>query len=135
MDVVATHEITFGEGTVTKRFIRWDRGEHQREWRALGLLDAHRPGLAPGPIASGLLASPPYVVMSYVAGNRVGADGSVDGARLLDALAAGLTTLHHAVPGHELQQLPSRMSGAGQAVDHLRACWTVAPSPSRSVRR
>ncbi|HEU0285906.1 MAG TPA: hypothetical protein VFR22_02610, partial [Nocardioidaceae bacterium] len=35
---------------VVKRFRSWDRGEPDREWRGLSLLQTYAPGLAPEPI-------------------------------------------------------------------------------------
>ncbi len=128
MQVAATHKITFGEGTVTKRFRSWERNEPEREWRALVLLDAHRPGLAPRPLASGIDEDPPYVVMSYVEGTHLGADAPAT-VQQLDALAAALTTLHEAVPASELADLPERIWNPGAAVAELREWVEEGPGP------
>ncbi|MEP6665168.1 MAG: aminoglycoside phosphotransferase family protein [Nocardioidaceae bacterium] len=119
MEIAATHEITFGKGTVTKRFGRWERGEHRREWRALTLLDEHRPGLAPGPLTSGLDEDPPYVVMSRVTGTHIAADAPAT-AHQLDGLAAALTALHEALPADELGKLPERLWAPRVAVAAVR---------------
>jgi len=58
--------VTIEGDVVRKRYGRTDRGEPEREWAALVLLDEHAPGLAPRPLAREL--DPPVVVMSRVAG-------------------------------------------------------------------
>jgi hypothetical protein len=53
---------------VVKRFPRADGGRAEREWRALNLLAAHAPGLAPEPREADLTATEPVVVMSRLPG-------------------------------------------------------------------
>ena len=48
-----THKVVVDEATVTKTYVRWDRGEAEREWSALTLLAEHAAGLAPVPLSRG----------------------------------------------------------------------------------
>ena len=38
-----THELTFTDDMLTKRYTSWDRGEHRRERQVLRLLDLLQP--------------------------------------------------------------------------------------------
>lgn len=68
------HQVAIHGDVVRKRYRRTSRGEPDREWAALVLLDEHAPGLAPRPLSREI--EPPVVVMSRV-----------DGAHLERALA------------------------------------------------
>jgi aminoglycoside phosphotransferase (APT) family kinase protein len=63
---VSGHDVAINGDVVRKRYRRTSRGEPDREWAALVLLDEHAPGLAPRPIAREI--EPPVVVMSRVLG-------------------------------------------------------------------
>jgi hypothetical protein len=63
---VPRHEVTIEDELVRKRYRRTSRGEPDREWAALVLLDRHAPGLAPRPLARE--SDPPVVVMSRLPG-------------------------------------------------------------------
>ncbi len=63
---MSNHDVTIEGEVVRKRYRRISRGEPEREWAALLLLDEHAPGLAPRPL--GFESDPPTVVMSRVAG-------------------------------------------------------------------
>jgi aminoglycoside phosphotransferase (APT) family kinase protein len=63
---VSGHDVAIDGDVVRKRYRRTSRGEPDREWAALVLLDEHAPGLAPRPIAREV--EPPVVVMSRVVG-------------------------------------------------------------------
>jgi len=63
---VANSDLTIDGDVVRKRYLRTDRGQPEREWAALALLQEHAPGLAPRPIAR--MTEPPAVVMSRVEG-------------------------------------------------------------------
>lgn len=58
-----THDIEMTDRQVTKRFRSHECGEHEREWRALMLLERYASGLAPAPLSSDLAADPPVVIM------------------------------------------------------------------------
>ncbi|NUS10617.1 MAG: phosphotransferase, partial [Streptomyces sp.] len=92
----STHDVELTADRVTKRFTPGNDGRAEREWRALTLLSAHAPGLAPEPLASDLAADRPVVVMTRLAGTPL-RGAALDGARL-DALARTVTALHAAVP-------------------------------------
>ena len=63
---MSNHDVTIEGEVVRKRYRRVSRGEPEREWAALQLLDEHAPGLAPRPLC--FEPYPPVVVMSRVAG-------------------------------------------------------------------
>ena len=82
-----THDLVFGETTVSKRYRSWDRGEPDREWAGLTLLAEHAPGLAPRPLRREAAADgSPVVVMSRLAGSPLG------GAPLTTDVLVGLGT-------------------------------------------
>ena len=64
------HEVVIDGDVVRKRYRRTSRGEPDREWAALVLLDEHASGLAPRPLAREI--DPPVVVMSRVVGVALG---------------------------------------------------------------
>ena len=49
---------------MVKRLRLWARDEHRREWRALVLLAAYAPGLAPAPLGCDLDSAAPHIRMS-----------------------------------------------------------------------
>jgi aminoglycoside phosphotransferase (APT) family kinase protein len=63
---MSNHDVRFEGDVVRKRYRRTDRGEPEREWAALVLLDEHAPGLAPRPLHR--QSDPPTVVMSRLPG-------------------------------------------------------------------
>ena len=92
----ATHGVVLGGGTAVKRFRSWDHDEPRREWQALKLLAAHAPGLAPEPLEADLRGEPPEVVMSRLPGEPLGTWSA--SSAVVDAIAAALGRLHHALP-------------------------------------
>ena len=64
---MSKHDVTIEGSVVRKRYGRTSRGEPEREWAALVLLDEQAPGLAPRPVA--YETDPPVVVMSRVQGD------------------------------------------------------------------
>jgi aminoglycoside phosphotransferase len=120
-----THDIIMGSDHVIKRFRSWERGEPDREWQGLELLDRFAPGLAPKPIRRTNEAGRPEIVMSRL-------DGVALGSRPLTSdqvagLASALTTLHTAVPSAVVQELPRRLWCAADAVDSLRVRVSEPP--------
>jgi Ser/Thr protein kinase RdoA (MazF antagonist) len=91
-----THGVVLDEGTVVKRFRHWARQEPRREWQALTLLARYAPGLAPEPVRADLMADPPEVIMSRLPGEPLGTRAATDAQ--VDAMAAALNRLHHAIP-------------------------------------
>lgn len=66
-----THQLEFGD-VVRKRYVSWDRDEHEREWVGLQLLSRYAPGLAPQPLARETECGATVVVMSRVPGAPLG---------------------------------------------------------------
>jgi aminoglycoside phosphotransferase len=116
----ATHGVVFEAGAVVKRFRHWTRDEPRREWQALTLLARYVPGLAPEPIRADLRADPPEVVMSRLPGAPLGTRPAPDAQ--IDAVAAALAHLHHAIPAKVLDAVGDAGHGGGaQSVsDHMR---------------
>ena len=67
-----THELTFTDTEVRKRFVSWDRGEAEREWGCLRLLAVHAPGVAPRPLRREIVDGAPVVVMERLPGEPLG---------------------------------------------------------------
>lgn len=88
--MVQTHDLVRSGSRLTKRYTSWSRGEHRREWMALGQVHRHASGLVPEPISADLDAVPPTVTMTVVAGEPL--RGSLTPAQLT-GLAVAITTL------------------------------------------
>lgn len=123
----STHEILVDGARVTKRYRSWRRGEPEREWRALGLLDRFAQGLAPAPLAAPA-GDPPRLVMGRLPGHELG-EAALSDAQL-DALASALERLHTSVPVTQLRRLPGRIWTAGELVRHLAAQLRTQPDQS-----
>jgi Ser/Thr protein kinase RdoA (MazF antagonist) len=67
-----THDLTFTEAEVRKRYVSWDRGEADREWACLTLLAEHAPGVAPRPLRRETHDGAPVVVMERLPGEPLG---------------------------------------------------------------
>jgi Ser/Thr protein kinase RdoA (MazF antagonist) len=67
-----THELTFTDTEVRKRFVSWDRGEAEREWSCLSLLAEHAPGVAPRPLRREIVDGAPVVIMERLPGEPLG---------------------------------------------------------------
>ncbi|MFI0900426.1 phosphotransferase family protein [Streptomyces sp. NPDC020983] len=130
----STHGIEIAADRVTKRFLPGSRERAAREWRALTLLSAHAPGLAPEPLAAELAAERPVVVMSRLPGTPL--RDAAPAAEQLDALAAALTALHSAVPPAVLDTVPPR-AGRPSALRPYLDRWAaeVRPRAAGTVRR
>jgi Phosphotransferase enzyme family len=114
-DVWSTHRVELLPDRVVKRYRHWGEREHEREWRALTLLQAHAPGLAPAPLD--LDRAFPAVVMSRLPGTVL-RGGIVEPAQV-SALAAAVTRLHHSVPPAVAAALPRRTWDQHQCVDYI----------------
>lgn len=68
-----THDLTFTASEVSKRYVRWDRGEADREWACLTVLAEHAPGVAPRPVRRESRDGGPVVVMERLPGEPLGA--------------------------------------------------------------
>ncbi len=137
---VSTHQVTIDpvRRVVTKRFKTSSRREPEREWRALTLLAAHAPGLAPAPLRADLSATPPVIEMSWLPGGALGSAALTTGQ--VHALSRALTTLWQ-VPAPGPEALTDRENRDGgnpgqllRAVDTLIAAGhDLGPDPA--VRR
>ena len=81
-----THDLTFTDTEVRKRFVSWDRGEAEREWACLSVLAEHAPGVAPRPLRREIVDGAPVVVMERLPGEPLGGRAA---DRRPDRLAGG----------------------------------------------
>ena len=114
----STHELDIGVTRVVKRFSSWDRGEPDREWSGLTLLQTYVPGLAPEPLERRTEHGRPAIVMSRLAGTPLGSGPLSD--RQLAGLADALDVLHTRIPREQLDRLPARISSVHDEVTWLR---------------
>jgi Ser/Thr protein kinase RdoA (MazF antagonist) len=116
--IATTHDVDVGETEVVKRYRTWARGEPEREWQGLRLLDTYTPGVAPRPLRRFHRGDRPAVAMTRVGGTSLG------GAPLDDEqatqVARALTRLHTSVPRNALDRLPRRIWDVGQALADVR---------------
>lgn len=129
----ATHAVELLTDVVIKRFRTCSDGEHEREWRALTLLEQYSPGVAPSPLEADLSAASPTIVMSRLAGSPL------RGARVppdqLLSMAQTMTTMHEAVPRKVAADLPLRLWNQHHAVRgiHVRYARLAERVPSPFV--
>ncbi|MFB6437725.1 phosphotransferase family protein [Streptomyces sp. NPDC056411] len=128
------HAIEMTADRVIKRFPAVERGRAVCEWRALTLLHAHAPGLAPRPWEADLEAAEPTVVMSRLAG--VPLRGAALDRERTDALARAVTRIHTAVPSDIVREVPVREGHLGALIVRVRR-WgvTVRPQATGVVRQ
>lgn len=105
-----------------KRFREGGRDRCEREWRALTLLAAYAPGLAPEPVELDVAAARPTVVMSRLPGEPM-RGGSLSEQRI-KSLAAALEELHAAVPLEVLADVPLRPGHQQGLIAWIRS-WAV----------
>lgn len=67
-----THDLTFTDNEVRKRYVSWDRGEADQEWACLTLLAEHAPGVAPRPLRRETADGGPVIVMERLPGEALG---------------------------------------------------------------
>ncbi|MGW1186220.1 phosphotransferase family protein [Streptomyces drozdowiczii] len=115
----STHAVDLRSDCVIKRFRRESRGECEREWRALTLLAAYAPGLAPAPQSADIGAEEPVVVMSRLPGKPL--RGEVLDDQQLKALAVAVSRLHAAVPMDVLAGVPVRRGQQHGLIAQIRA--------------
>ncbi|KAA9379026.1 phosphotransferase [Microbispora cellulosiformans] len=123
----STHGITMSAGGVVKTYASWDRGEHEREWRALNLLARYAPGLAPLPLEADLRAEPPVIVMSRLDGVPLRGRAVTPGQ--IEAMAEAITTLHASVPEPVLTGLAPSPWNPRVAVAKARRLRAERPYP------
>ncbi|WP_399123482.1 phosphotransferase [Streptomyces sp. N2A] len=128
----STHTIELRSDSVTKRFRCDSREESKREWRALSLLAAYAPGLAPVPHSADLAAREPVVVMSRLLGEPL--RGQTLSDQQLSALAAAANEMYAAAPPDVLAQLPVRPGQQHHLIMQIHAWWpTARPRASEEV--
>jgi hypothetical protein len=114
----STHTVELLPDRVVKRYRQWSEHEHEREWRALTLLQAYAPGLSPVPLDLDPGPPTPTLVMSRLPGTVL-RGGVVEPAQV-SALAAALTELHHNVPAEVAAALPDRTWKQRRCVEYIR---------------
>jgi hypothetical protein len=113
----STHTVELLPDRVVKRYRRWAEQEHEREWRALTLLQAYAPGLSPAPLDLDPGPPAPTLVMSRLPGTVL-RGGVVEPAQI-SALAAALVELHQSVPAEVAAALPHRTWKQRQCVEYI----------------
>jgi hypothetical protein len=131
-----THQVSVDPArrVVIKRFIRADRSEPEREWRALTLLAEHAPGLAPQPILADLAADPPVIEMSLLPGEPLG--GQPLTVEQQSALVRAVGQLWQSVPVSRVIPLPGEAGNEAQLVTAVRqlAAKTHDPGDDPVIR-
>ena len=117
--VESTHEVIIGNTTVMKRYRSWGRGEPEREWHALSLLDHYCEGLAPKPLAFSRDNGTPVIVMSRVLGVSLGSEPLTPGQ--ISAVAGAMNRMHNALPPDELNKLEERQWGPRELLQELKS--------------
>jgi len=87
-----THDLTFTETEVRKRYVCWTCGEVEREWSMLTLLAELVPGLAPRPLRQEHDGEAPVIVMELLPGDPLGSEPLTQPQ--IDAVGAGLRRLY-----------------------------------------
>lgn len=131
-EIFTTHDVVLDGDRVVKRFRRWERGEHLREWRGLRLLHRFAPGLGPEPISAHLEADPPVIVMSRVAGQPLGTCRAT--TEQVDALVAALERMHRCVPAEALVGADPQDAPA-DVVELLEKMLQACPAPTAMMDR
>lgn len=141
-----THQLVVDRERLTKRYVSWSRGEHEREWTVLNRVHSYCPDLVPEPLAADLDADPPSVTMSVLPGGPL---NGVVAAAQQESLAEGLRRLwsvpttdlparrHHPAELHALMttlmadlHLPGRAGEAARAARSFLAGLRLGPAAS-----
>jgi aminoglycoside phosphotransferase len=123
-----THDVQTRADVVIKTYRPGSQDAARREWRALTLLAAYAPGLAPAPIRSELSAEPASVTMSRLAGVP---PAEPVGVRQVEAMAEAVRTMQEAVPREALLALPSRAGSPAEMLSRLRRAFAEPPPTDR----
>ncbi|MFK3679172.1 aminoglycoside phosphotransferase family protein [Microbacterium sp. NPDC090218] len=67
-----THDLSFTDAEVHKRFLSWSDGEADREWDCLSVIWQHAPGVAPRPLRREESNGHPVVIMQRLPGSALG---------------------------------------------------------------
>jgi hypothetical protein len=125
--IESTHDVVLGGTRVVKRYRSWSRGEPDREWAGLSLIQRFAPGIAPQPLERRTEGGVPAIVMTRVPGRPFGQAGLCRDE--LHGLADALRGLYSAVPTEHLAGVPERRMGPGEMVPVLRSWVREAPRP------
>ncbi|MFC9282281.1 phosphotransferase family protein [Streptomyces collinus] len=121
-----THVVELASDQVVKRFSRQDGGRAEREWRALTLLAAHAPGLAPTLRSIDRGTRGTTVVMSRLPGAPL--RGAALGEKQVRALAEAVNELYAAVPAGVLRRVPVRPGQQSDLIAQVQR-WAVTVRP------
>ncbi|WP_020573903.1 aminoglycoside phosphotransferase family protein [Actinopolymorpha alba] len=125
-----THGIEMRHDVVIKRFRPGDAGQAIREWRALSLLAARAPGIAPMPVKADLVSETPTVVMARLTGEPL--RGKPVSTAQLEGMVSAVTRLQEsAIPPGLMSDLPVRRWQQEEVIARLRA-WS-ADGPGRGA--
>ncbi|GAB3474687.1 aminoglycoside phosphotransferase family protein [Nocardiopsis coralliicola] len=119
-----THHIEIRGDVVVKRYSDWSRGEPQREWTALEVLNQHAPGLAPRPLHADLDHAPPVITMSRLPGRVMRGEGAT--REQVAAIARALNRLHQ-IPTEAVAALAPAPWGPHAAVAKVRRFIAAHP--------
>jgi hypothetical protein len=119
------HTVELRPARVVKRFAPGAAETYEREHRALTLLTAHAPGLAPAPLPFAF----PALEMTRLPGEPL--RGTVLDPARVAALARTVQALHDAIPAPVLAGLPPRPDDQAHVVARLRA-WYAADAADRA---
>ncbi|MDR2997980.1 MAG: aminoglycoside phosphotransferase family protein [Microbacterium sp.] len=128
-----THDLSFIETEVRKRFMSWTDGEADREWSCLTLIAQHSPGLAPRPLRREAADGAPVIVMERLGGHPLGA--APLSSEQTTALGVALRTLYD-LPFAAVQAsgIGERRFGPSSLRAHLRD-WSAAPYDLSATQR
>jgi hypothetical protein len=135
--VWSTHAVELLPDRVVKRYRQWGEQEHEREWRALTLLQTYAPGLSAVPLDLDMTSPTPTLVMSRVPGTVL--RGGIVQPAQVSALAAAYIELHRSVPPPVAAALPRRTWHQRQCVEYISrrypelATRTLDPEVTRSA--
>lgn len=122
MRVASTHSIAHVEGRIRKTYRDWRRGEHQREWTVLGVVNRDTPDLSPIPFRERLDLHPPWIEMSVVQGVPLG-------GRLDDAQVQAMIVALRALWSTAAAAMPSRRFGPTEALSVARTEFRMDRKP------
>jgi hypothetical protein len=103
-----------------------ERGRAEREWQALQVLAAHRPGLAPAPRWYEPDPWQPVVVMQLLPGRHLG--GRRLDRRQLTMLARLYAELHQITPATAARPLPAAIGQPAALLRRIGGIWGAPPA-------
>lgn len=129
---MSLHELSrTSDGLVVKRYVKLDRDQPRREWRALRILHEYAPGLAPEPVAADLDTAAPWITMSALPGQALG--GRPVSSAELSGIQAALDRLHTRVPRAVLAAIPMSHNHPGEALADISRQLSAQPRPGEDA--